>query len=241
MMKGYNNIISNIAQIILIVILLPFLAILCSVVLGKDAPATFVDFLVSLIGQIPVCDIWVDILYQSSSGLTQSDFIEAIPIALLRSVPETLLLTVSVHASNQFFRSILKQRGLPIFSTMLGVVLSSVLLTFSGVFQNVLMELGVILIMAIGIIIMFKAVFYVHEKGKRDRETIFGFNKIFFLIIDGAMGIIISSYVAVIVVVMLGKYKSIRAAIGTLVLVTIILIVAAMLRLFLAKWDNAFD
>ena len=126
-MKGYNNIISNIAQIILIVILLPFLAIICSAVFGKDAPATFVDFLVSLIGQIPVCDIWVDILYQSSSGLTQSDFIEAIPIALLRSVPETLLLTVSVHASNQFFRSILKQRGLPIFSTMLGIVLSTII------------------------------------------------------------------------------------------------------------------
>ena len=236
-----KDIISNVAQVILIVILLPFMAIICAAVMGNNAPTAFVGFLLALIGKIPVCDIWFDILSNMSSGMTQSNYIDSMGFVILKGGLEALLLGVCVHATNQFFLKILEQNGLPIFSTMLGVVLSSVLLTFSGVFQNVLMELGSILIMSIGIIIMFKAVFYVHEKDKRDRETIFGFNKIFFLIIDGAMGIIISSYVAVIVVVMLGKYKSIRAAIGTLVLVTIILMVAAMLRLFLAKWDNAFD
>ena len=236
-----KDIISNVAQVILIVILLPFMAIICAAVLGNNAPSAFVDFLLALVGKIPLCDIWVDVLANISSGMTQSDYIDSMGLVILKGGLEAVLMAACVHATNQFFLKILEQNGLPIFSTMLGVVLSSVLLTFSGVFQNVLMELGVILIMAIGIIIMFKAVFYVHEKDKRDRATIFGFSRIFILLIDGAMGIIISSYVAVIVVVMLGKYKSIRAAIGTLVLVTIILMVAAMLRLFLAKWDNAFD
>ena len=235
-----EDIISNVAQIILIVILLPFIAIICAAVLGNNAPSAFVDFLLALVGKIPVCDIWVDVLANISSGMTQSNYIDLMGYVILKEGLEALLLGVCVHATNQFFLKILEQNGLPIFSTMLGVVLSSVLLTFSGVFQNVLMELGVILIMAIGIIIMFKAVFYVHEKGKRDRETIFGFSRIFILLIDGAMGIIISSYVAVVVVMMLGRYKSFSAGMGTLVLVSLILLVTSILRMILSLWDKKF-
>ena len=236
-----KDIISNVAQVILIVILLPFIAIICKAVLGNNAPSGFVGFLLALVGKIPLCDIWVDILPNVSSGMTQADYIDSMAFVILRGGLEAVLLGVCVHATNQFFSKILEQRGLPIFSTMLGVALSSVLLTFSGVFQNVLMELGVILIMAIGIIIMFKAVFYVHEKDKGDRETIFGFNRIFFLIIDGAMGIITSSYVAVVVVMMLGKYKSFGAGMRTLVLVSIILLVTSILRMILSQWDEKFD
>ena len=235
-----KDIISNVAQVILIVILLPFMAIICAAVMGNNAPSAFVDFLLALVGKIPVCDIWVDVLANISSGMTQSNYIDLMGYVILKEGLEALLLGVCVHATNQFFLKILEQNGLPIFSTMLGVVLSSVLLTFSGVFQNVLMELGVILIMAIGIIIMFKAVFYVHEKGKRDRETIFGFSRIFILLIDGAMGIIISSYVAVVVVMMLGRYKSFSAGMGTLVLVSLILLVTSILRMILSLWDKKF-
>ena len=235
-----EDIISNVAQIILIVILLPFIAIICAAVLGNNAPSAFVDFLLALVGKIPVCDIWVDVLANISSGMTQSNYIDLMGYVILKEGLEALLLGVCVHATNQFFSKILEQHGLPIFSTMLGVALSSVLLTFSGVFKNVLMELGVILIMAIGIIIMFKAVFYVHEKGKRDRETIFGFSRIFILLIDGAMGIIISSYVAVVVVMMLGRYKSFSAGMGTLVLVSLILLVTSILRMILSLWDKKF-
>ena len=236
-----EKIISNVAQIILIVILLPFIAIICAAALGNNAPSAFVDFLLALVGKIPLCDIWVDILPNVSSGMTQADYIDSMAFVILRGGLEAVLLGVCVHATNQFFSKILEQRGLPIFSTMLGVALSSVLLTFSGVFQNVLMELGVILIMAIGIIIMFKAVFYVHEKDKRDRATIFGFDRIFSLLIDGAMGIITSSYVAVVVVMMLGKYKSFGAGMRTLVLVSIILLVTSILRMILSQWDEKFD
>ena len=235
-----EDIISNVAQVILIVILLPFMAIICAAVMGNNAPSAFVDFLLALVGKIPVCDIWVDVLANISSGMTQSNYIDLMGYVILKEGLEALLLGVCVHATNQFFSKILEQHGLPIFSTMLGVALSSVLLTFSGVFKNVLMELGVILIMAIGIIIMFKAVFYVHEKGKRDRETIFGFSRIFILLIDGAMGIIISSYVAVVVVMMLGRYKSFSAGMGTLVLVSLILLVTSILRMILSLWDKKF-
>ena len=234
MMKGYNNIISNIAQIILIVILLPFLAILCSVVLGKDAPATFVDFLVSLIGQIPVCDIWVDILYQSSSGLTQSDFIEAIPIALLRSVPETLLLTVSVHASNQFFRSILKQRGLPIFSTMLGIVLSTIITSAARISESLIMELGVIVITSIGIMLALKAAFGIRG------HSIFGAKRVILIIMDALLAVIACAYVSVLILAAAGHYSSPGKAIGSIVIVTGCVILAAILR-YIASFGEDDD
>ena len=227
MMKGYDNIISNIAQIILIVILLPFLAILCSVVLGKDAPATFVDFLVSLIGQIPVCDIWVDILYQSSSGLTQSDFI-------LRSVPETLLLTVSVHASNQFFRSILKQRGLPIFSTMLGIVLSTIITSAARISESLIMELGVIVITSIGIMLALKAAFGIRG------HSIFGAKRVILIIMDALLAVIACAYVSVLILAAAGHYSSPGKAIGSIVIVTGCVILAAVLR-YIASFGEDDD
>ena len=232
-MRGYNNIISNIAQIILIVILLPFLAILCSVVLGKDAPATFVDFLVSLIGQIPVCDIWVDILYQSSSGLTQSDFIEAIPIAILRSMPETLLLTVSVHASNQFFRSILRQRGLPIFSTMLGIILSTMITSAARISENLIMELGVIVITSIGIMLALKAAFGIRG------HSIFGAKRVILIIMDALLAVIACAYVSVLILAA-GHYSSPGKAIGSIVIVTGCVILAAVLR-YIASFGEDDD
>jgi len=53
MIRGYLNIRSNIAQVILIVLLLPVLAVICWVVCGSNAASSFNDFLMSLIEQIP--------------------------------------------------------------------------------------------------------------------------------------------------------------------------------------------
>ena len=104
-----KDIISNVAQVILIVILLPFIAIICAAVLGNNAPSAFVDFLLALVGKIPLCDIWVDVLANISSGMTQSDYIDSMGLVILKGGLEAVLMAACVHATNQFFSKILEQ------------------------------------------------------------------------------------------------------------------------------------
>ena len=229
-----SGLISNIAQIILIVILFPFLAILFWVINGNNASSSFANFLADLTSQIPVCDIWFDVLYKTSSGLTQSQFIASVPVVLLRSIPETLLLTVSVHATNQIARTLLDQRGLPIVSTMVGVILSTVLVSLTGLSSSLLFELGSDLVMVIGIIIMVKAVF-----GSRGHQ-VFGLHRILIIVIDALLGIIVCAYVCLLIMVSLRCYSSPTKAIGSFLVVTGIVIIAAVLRYLVSIGEDEY-
>lgn len=232
-MGGYYNIRSNIAQIILIFILFPFLAIIFSVVF-KNAPTAFADFLMNLIGQIPVCDIWVDILYQSASGLTQAKFIDMIPVAMMRAVPETMLLTVCVHAANQFSLKVLRQHGLPIFSTFAGIILATFLASAAGLIENLIAELGVLVIMSIGIMLMFKAV--LGSQG----YAVFGFKRVLYIFLDGVLAVIACAYASMLLIVFLGYYSNVREAVGRFLIISGLTMLAAILR-YLASFGEDED
>ena len=230
-MGGYFNIRSNIAQIVLIFILLPFLAIIFSVAF-KNPPTAFADFLMNLIGQIPVCDIWVDILYKSASGLTQAKFIDMIPEAMMRAVPETMLLTVCVHATNLFSLKILRQHGLPIFSTMAGIILATFLASTAGLIENLIAELGVLVIMSIGIMLMFKAV--LGSQG----YSVFGIKRVIYIIIDGLLAVIACAYVGMLLIVFLGAYSSPGKALGSFFIISGLTMFAAILRYFASAGED---
>ena len=87
--KGTRALISNIAQIVLIVILMPFIAILLGAVFGTDAGGKGIaDVLVSLAGKIPLCDVWLDIYYQHSGGLSAQDVMSSTVFVILKALPE---------------------------------------------------------------------------------------------------------------------------------------------------------
>ena len=223
-MKGYFNIRSNIAQIVLIFILLPFLAIIFSAVFRNNAPTAFLGFIVDLIGQIPVCDIWVDILYKSGTGLTQGEFVEMIPVAMLRALPETMLLTACVHGTNQFSKDVLKQHGLPIFSTFAGIILATFLASGAGLIKNLIAELGVIVIMSFGIMLMFKAL--LGRKGYK----VFGGRRLVYILIDGVLAVIACGYVGMLLIVFLGYYSNLGEAFGAFLITTGITMLAVIVR-----------
>ena len=223
-MRGYFNIRSSIAQIVLIFILLPFLAIIFSAVFRDHAPSAFLGFMFDLIGQIPVCDIWVDILYKSGTGLTQTEFIEMIPEAMIRAIPETMLLTACVHGTNQFYGSVLKQRGLPIFSTFSGIILATFLASGAGLIKNLIAELGVIVIMSIGIMLMFKAL--LGRKGYK----FFVIRKLLDIFLDGVLAVIACGYVGMLLIVFLGYYSNPGEALGGFLITTGITMLAVIVR-----------
>ena len=176
------------------------------------------------LSQIPMCGIWVDLLDQSASGLTHAGFIEMIPEALLRSAPEALILTVSVHAANQFSRHVLKQIGLPILSTMAGIIISIALSSFAGSWKNLVMELGTIVVMSIGIIILLRTVVGKHG------QSIFSVKKILYIIIDAILAVIACAYASLFIIVVSGHYSSPGKAFARFSVASVIFIMAAVIR-----------
>lgn len=183
MLRGYHNMMSNLSQITLLVILFPFVTVLYCAIMGADASTSLANVLVSLVGEIPLCEVWIDILFQTSSVLSQSwsvsspHFFGALPSAFLRSVPEALLLAFSVHLSNQIFRALWKARGLPILSYLLGGLISSIMKSLTGLIMNLSLELGADFIIVAGIVLASRVVF------RKRGLTIFSPHRVFCLLL----------------------------------------------------------
>ncbi len=69
--RDFCNVISNVAQIVLYVILLPFAAIIFSLIPGSgQVTGNVSDILAFLIGNILPCEKWVEIIKQYTDGST---------------------------------------------------------------------------------------------------------------------------------------------------------------------------
>ncbi|MCM1365431.1 MAG: hypothetical protein NC122_09765 [Faecalibacterium sp.] len=222
--KGFRNTMSNVAQIVLIVILFPFVAIVLGSISGTSSIA---GVLISLIGKVPLCDVWVDVLYQYSGGLTAEDVVSSTVLVILKAFPEALIAAICVYICITISKK-LKSRGLPIFATFVGIVASSVITSLTGLSGNVTAEIftdfGVLIIMFIGLKIMFKSVF--------NSISIFSFKKIMLFIIDGLVAVITTAYISGLIMTAAGYYTSVSSAIGRLTVLAVIELVAALIAGF---------
>ena len=225
---------SNIAQILLVVLLLPFLAILLRIIFGNDASSA-IGFLGSLLGQIPLCGNLFEMFVQYGSGLTDPEAVRSVSSILLRSFPEALLLTVSVHSVNQIHKVIFQAHGLPIISTGAGVLLSAILSSLIKRSPNLIMEIGVDLVVVIGMIIALRAVF------NRSGHGIFGLHRILIIIIDGILGVITCTYVCLLLMAALGYYPDFGDALRRVLIVSGLVIVAAIIRWFISLSEDDYD
>lgn len=219
--QGIRNTISNIAQILLVVLLFPCVAILLGVISSSDSSTMGV--LVSLIGKIPLCEIWLDILYQYSGSLSAEAVLSSTLLVILKALPEALISAVCVYVSVQLSRK-LKSRGIPIFATFIGIFIASIITTLTGLSGNVTTEIiadfGVLIIMIIGLKIIAKSVF----SGIR----ILSIKKVLLFIVDGLFAVITTAYISGLIMAATGVYVSIAQAIGRVFILTGIEIVVAM-------------
>lgn len=217
--RGIRNTISNIAQVLLVVILLPGVSLVLGAVGGKSSQTGFFN---SLFGKIPLCDIWLDMLYQHKGGLSAESVLSSAAVVILKAFPEAIISAICVYVCIQISKK-LNARGLPIFATFIGIAIASVLTTLTGLTGNVNTEIisdfGVLLIMVIGLRIMMKSAF----KGMK----VFSFKKVLLFIIDGLFAVITTAYISGLLISASGADSSTREAIGRVLVLTGIEIVVA--------------
>lgn len=222
--RGYRNTISNIAQVILVVIALPLFAIIFGAVFGIGGGSVqFGSAMSSLIGKIPMCDVWVDILYQSSGGLTFSEVASSTVLVIIKAFPEALISAICVHTCVQIFKKI--ARGLPIFATFIGIIIATVITGLTGLSGNIateiLIDFGVIIIMFIGIKFMLKGAFGIPK--------IFTGKKILLIIIDGLLAVITTAYISGLLLGAYGAFASFKDLVVRISLLTAIEMVAVVI------------
>jgi hypothetical protein len=197
--------------VILVCIFLPFVAMIFYIASQNTAATSFGGFLLSLMEAIPLCELSCGFLSQYMTGSMGVNVTEITLILILKAFPETVMISVFVHFFNQLFEkgwSVTRIgmgfsgkhfKPLPIFPTFLGLVCATILSNCFELFKNdmvtILAEFGVIIVTIIGIKIMLSG---------RFANGIFSFKKIFIFVIDGIYGVIVSVYVAAMILVSSG-------------------------------------
>lgn len=221
--KGFRTTISNIAQIILVVLLLPAVAIIIGSVSGANTAGNISGFLSSLVGNIPLCDIWVDILYQYKGGLEVEDVLSSTLLVILKALPEALISALCVYAAVQVSKK-LKSRGLPIFATFIGIAIASIITSLTGLSGSmtteIIIDFGVVIIMFIGLRFMLKSVFR--------KMNVFSLKKILLFFIDGLFAVITTAYISGLIMAASGVYSSTGETIRKTMIITGIEIFAAV-------------
>lgn len=221
--KGVRTTVSNIAQIILVVLLLPAIAIIIGAISGGNGNSSIGGLLSSLVGKIPLCDIWVDILYQYKGGLVVEDVLSSTAMVIVKALPEALISAICVYAAVQISQK-LKAIGLPIFPAFVGISVATIITSLTGLSGNMLMEIiidfGVVIIMFIGLKIMFKSVL--------GGIKAFSAKKILLFFIDGLFGVVTTAYISGLILAAAGAYSTVNQALSRILMLTGIEIIAAV-------------
>ena len=213
--RGFLNVRSNVAQIILIVIFLPTIAVIIRLISGSGGAGNMSGMLNSLIGEIPLCGVWVDVLYQINGGLSASDVASSASLVILKAFPETLISAICVFVCERISKKI-RAWGLPIFATFLGIVIATIITSLTGLSGNVtteiLIDFGVILVMLVGLKFMFNSVL--------GSTGVFVVKKVLMFIIDGLLAVITTGYIAGLLLAATGAYASTGEAMGRVIILT---------------------
>ena len=222
--KGIRNTVSNVAQIILIVILLPFIAILLRFISGNQGGAIgTAEIIASLIEKIPLCDIWVDILNQLNGGLSAEAAMTSSIAVILKAFPEAIITSVCVYLCVMVLKK-LKATGLPIFATFVGIVIATLITSLTGISGNInaeiLADFGVIIIMLIGLRIMFSSVFR-----EMKASTV---EKILLVVMYGLFAVITTAYISELLMATQASHSTIGETVGRVYFLTGIELLAAV-------------
>ena len=163
------SLISNIAQILILVLILPIVFAII------DA-----DTLMNFIQGVPIFDTWTGILYNYATIDTSS-----LVWIYTKSFFEALIMGICVHTAIGI-GNVLQAKGLPILSTFIGIIAGSIIIKLLGVTQGFQIILY-IAIMLIGIFMMIKGVF--------TKLKIFDSKSFLMLIIESILAVIMCGYV----------------------------------------------
>lgn len=225
-------IIGSIAQLLLIVIIFPIVLQIFSFFINFENLADKANSVVfSLIGSIPCFNTWVSMIIKYTQNINS----EKIDV-LAKLYSNNSLITSQVGILKTFFQAILAAlcvkltksihkiisiNGANILSVFLGVLLSTILNYFLAKNNSVLGVLiwygGLIIIMLVGMLFMFKSIF----ASLRTRRSAFLLD----LIIGGISAVITSCYLTVMIFAVNGVYSSFDTILYNCLIMTIVEII----------------
>ena len=199
------NLFSNIAQLIIINIILLVFAPLLPYLFDGDSLVSFLD-------GIPIFDTWIGILYERSTIDTT-----ILLDVFIKSFSNAIILGVCIELAT----SIICVKGLDILNTFLGIFVGCVLIKFLGGAEIV----WLIAIMLFGISLMLKSLL--------PKFSIFPGSKIFILLLRSIVAVILSAQVATWALygdrmLSLGKFLTVSGI--TMVAYSIYAVVAAICK-----------
>lgn len=184
--------------------------------------------LVELISDLPVLNVWTEILGQLVIGKDNPEvFFNATAYVYVSAFTESLLMGVVVHIINTVknYYEKLKGRGTTfnILSTFLGIVVTFILgrvFDLATELAAIIMELGTIFIMLIGIKIMVKSIL---------RVKLLNFKEFWYAFVDSVYAVLVCGYITKIVLIMSGNFVSFPIAIVELVIYSLVLALSGIL------------
>ena len=168
-----SNLISNIAQILILVLVLPIVFAII------DA-----DTLMNFIQGVPIFDTWTGLLYNFATIDTSS-----LVWIYTKSFFEALIMGICVHTAIGI-GNVFRAKGIPILSTFVGIIAGSIIIKLLGVTQGFQIILY-IAIMLIGILMMVKGVF--------TRLKIFNSKSFLMLLIESILAVIMCGYIVALI------------------------------------------
>lgn len=174
-----KHLISNIAQILLIILVFPFIGWF----LDTESLLNFLD-------SIPIFNTWIQLLYNAHTIDTSNLF-----LIYFTSFFEAIVLGICTHVCVQI-HTLSGNYGLPIFPTFLGVAIACglfSLLSVAGAFQLLLY----LVIIGFGLWLMLKSLF----KTKR----LFSTENILLLVVESLFAVVICGYVVALSLFSEGK------------------------------------
>ena len=218
--------IGTLAQIAIIVILLPFIAVILGLFFSDIKSIN--KFLLTLIDNIPLFEVWVSLFSEFGSAISAGQVIESTLYIYIESFFEAFITGISVHIFNNIGKA-LKFSGLPILTTFVGVFVGCVILKMTSAMGNnlgiIAANLGVIVIMVVGIKFIFGSIF--------PSRGIFSLQKILMLIIEGLLAVIVCGYVTMLAIIANGYVTSVGDAAIKLTAITTLTVIALLVVYFL--------
>lgn len=238
MIRKKSWIVGTIAQLLLIIIIVPVVMKILSFFVNFDSISEQTNsFVVNLIGSIPCFSTWLTIIVKffDQFPINNSDIFEKLLTdSNIVSIAKTFfqaILTAVIAKIFKAIHNIISSNGAPIISTFLAVLSATVInyfLSKSSTLKGLILFYGgVIAIMILGIIFMFRSAFSTLKM----RQSVFLLD----LIVNGLSAVITSCYLTVMIFAVNGCFGSMSETIYFCFIITVVelinLILCALLSL----------
>ena len=231
--KLFRKPISAVAQILLVALLLPCIAILLNALFGQSGANPMKKIVEAALDKTPYLDAWAAMLNTFSQNNVLQELSDSMTLLILKEAPKTMIINVAVYACNGV-GDFLDVPGPHILSSFIGVLVGlfsvAMLEKIPGTEAQVFSMIGFLIVMIIGLKILFAK--------KMSSVSLFSVKRLLSFVVDGLVAVELCAYLTCLMLVMGGYYGNSRQAAHVLFVVAGAAVVVCILSCVVAEGIN---